>query len=123
MPTGVRRWQDQIRSSVNAGSHPEAVAFVSILQRDGAGSVAAGTISMAFNVELELPHVGVSVLPIPGAVTHLADYLAALIAGTVLSALLPGLLKWPWHALMGAELAATSTHRARSLVPRRRTAS
>lgn len=58
-----------------------------------AGSALAGAISMAFGVELKVPHGGIFVLPIPGAVTHLAAYAAAVLAGTVVTALLVGLLK------------------------------
>ncbi|WP_420101671.1 PTS fructose transporter subunit IIC [Bosea sp. (in: a-proteobacteria)] len=58
-----------------------------------AGSALAGGISMAVAAELRVPHGGVFVLPIPGAVTHLAGYVVALVAGTLLSAVLLGLLK------------------------------
>ena len=63
-----------------------------------AGSGLAGAISMMVGAELRVPHGGVFVLPIPGAVTHLAGYVAALVAGTVASALLLGLLKKPLPA-------------------------
>ncbi|WDF74449.1 PTS fructose transporter subunit IIC [Novosphingobium sp. KACC 22771] len=58
-----------------------------------AGSAVAGAISMAFGVELKVPHGGIFVLPIPGAVTHLAAYALAIVAGTAVTALLVGLLK------------------------------
>lgn len=58
-----------------------------------AGSALAGGISMAVAAELRVPHGGIFVLPIPGAVTHLAGYVVALVAGTLLSAVLLGLLK------------------------------
>jgi PTS system fructose-specific IIC component len=58
-----------------------------------AGSATAGAISMASGVELKVPHGGIFVLPIPGAVTHLAAYSAAIVAGTLVSAVLVGLLK------------------------------
>lgn len=60
-----------------------------------AGSAVAGAISMAFGVELRVPHGGIFVLPIPGAVTHLGGYALALLGGTLVSALLVGLLKRP----------------------------
>jgi PTS system fructose-specific IIC component len=44
---------------------------------------------------LRVPHGGIFVLPIPGAVTHPAGYALALAAGTVVSAVLVGLLKRP----------------------------
>ncbi|AXB79538.1 fructose-specific PTS transporter subunit EIIC [Novosphingobium sp. P6W] len=60
-----------------------------------AGSAVAGAISMGSGVELRVPHGGVFVLPIPGAVTHLLAYGAAIVAGTVVTALVVGLLKRP----------------------------
>jgi len=60
-----------------------------------AGSATAAAISMAFGVELRVPHGGIFVLPIPGAVTHLGGYAIALVAGTLVSALLVGVLKRP----------------------------
>jgi PTS system fructose-specific IIC component len=60
-----------------------------------AGSALAGAISMAVGAELKVPHGGVFVLPIPGAVTHLAGYVIALVAGTFASALLLGIVKRP----------------------------
>lgn len=58
-----------------------------------AGSALAGAISMAFAVELKVPHGGIFVLPIPNAVTHLGGYVLALIAGTVLTAVMLRVLK------------------------------
>ncbi|QSR20263.1 fructose-specific PTS transporter subunit EIIC [Novosphingobium sp. KA1] len=58
-----------------------------------AGSAIAGAISMAAGVELKVPHGGVFVLPIPGAVTHLAVYGVAILAGVLVSGVLVGLLK------------------------------
>jgi PTS system fructose-specific IIC component len=59
------------------------------------GSATAAAISMAFGVELRVPHGGIFVLPIPGAVTHLGGYVLAILAGTIVSTLLVGLLKRP----------------------------
>jgi PTS system fructose-specific IIC component len=58
-----------------------------------AGSAIAGAISMASGVELKVPHGGIFVLPIPDAVTHLAFYIIAILAGTATSTLLLGILK------------------------------
>ena len=58
-----------------------------------AGSAIAGAISMAVGAELKVPHGGIFVLPIPGAVTHLLGYVAALVAGTAVSAVALGLFK------------------------------
>ncbi|WP_375194305.1 fructose-specific PTS transporter subunit EIIC [Sphingobium sp.] len=60
-----------------------------------AGSATAGAISMALGVELKVPHGGLFVLPIPGAVSHVVVYAGAILAGTLVSALLVGLLKRP----------------------------
>ncbi|MHA6880494.1 PTS fructose transporter subunit IIC [Ralstonia pseudosolanacearum] len=57
------------------------------------GSACAGALSMLFGVELRVPHGGAFVLPIPNAVTHLGGYMVALVAGTVLTAVLLALLK------------------------------
>jgi PTS system fructose-specific IIC component len=50
---------------------------------------------MAMGVELKVPHGGLFVLPIPGAVTHVGVYALAILAGTLVSALLVGLVKRP----------------------------
>ncbi|POZ61569.1 PTS fructose transporter subunit IIC [Chromobacterium alticapitis] len=60
-----------------------------------AGSALAGAVSMTMGVELKVPHGGVFVLPIPNAVAHLGSYLAALAAGTALTALMLRMLKKP----------------------------
>jgi len=61
-----------------------------------AGSAICGAISMAGGVQLKVPHGGIFVLPIPDAVTHLGIYVIALIAGTVVTAAMLGLLKKPY---------------------------
>jgi PTS system fructose-specific IIC component len=58
-----------------------------------AGSAVAGMISMAVGSQLRVPHGGVFVLPIPNAVTNLGGYIVAMIAGTIVTALLLRLLK------------------------------
>ncbi|TVV75133.1 fructose-specific PTS transporter subunit EIIC [Sphingomonas solaris] len=63
-----------------------------------AGSGLAGAISMMVGAELKVPHGGAFVLPIPGAVTHLLGYVVALVAGTIVSALLLALVKKPLPA-------------------------
>jgi len=55
-----------------------------------AGSMLAGALSMAFGCELISPHGGVFVIPL---VQHWPGYLVALLAGSVLTAVLVGLLK------------------------------
>ena len=57
------------------------------------GSAAAGGLSMAWNIGLQAPHGGVFVLAIPNAVNHVLLYAAAILAGTVVTALALGLFK------------------------------
>jgi PTS system fructose-specific IIC component len=57
------------------------------------GSAVAGVISMLVGAELHVPHGGVFVLMIPNAVTHLVGYLAALVAGSVVTAVLLRIVK------------------------------
>ena len=54
------------------------------------GSAAAGAISMAFDCTLMAPHGGIFVFPVVG---NAVMYLVALVVGTVISAILLGLLK------------------------------
>ena len=54
------------------------------------GSAVAGAISMAFNCTLMAPHGGIFVFPVVG---NAVMYLAALVVGTVVSAVLLGILK------------------------------
>jgi PTS system fructose-specific IIC component len=58
-----------------------------------AGSAIAGAISMGFGVQLKVPHGGIFVLPIPDAVEHLGAYCLAIIAGTIVTAAMLGLIK------------------------------
>ena len=58
-----------------------------------AGSAAAGAVSMTFGVALRVPHGGLFVLPIPNAITPVLGAVAALVAGTLITALLVGVLK------------------------------
>ncbi|MFE1600393.1 PTS fructose transporter subunit IIC [Methylobacterium sp. ID0610] len=58
-----------------------------------AGSAVAGAVALGLGVELKVPHGGLFVLPIPNAVTNLPGAVLALGAGTVVTALIAGLLK------------------------------
>ncbi|WP_336486391.1 fructose-specific PTS transporter subunit EIIC [Methylobacterium nigriterrae] len=58
-----------------------------------AGSAIAGAAALSLGVELKVPHGGLFVLPIPNAVTNLTGAVIALVAGTVVTALMVGLLK------------------------------
>lgn len=55
-----------------------------------AGSALAGAISMALGIKLMAPHGGVFVLAIPGAISNVLGYLAAIAAGSILSCVLLG---------------------------------
>nr|WP_276609651.1 fructose-specific PTS transporter subunit EIIC [Phragmitibacter flavus] len=50
------------------------------------GSAVAGAITMVGGVQLLVPHGGIFASLIPGAVTHLLNYLAAIVIGTVVTA-------------------------------------
>jgi PTS system fructose-specific IIC component len=58
-----------------------------------AGSALAGAVSMGLGIKLMAPHGGIFVLAIPGAISNLAGYLAAIAAGTLLSLVLLGILR------------------------------
>ena len=57
------------------------------------GAATAGALSMWWGVALQAPHGGVFVLAIPNAVNHVLLYGAAIVAGTVVTALALGLFK------------------------------
>jgi len=57
------------------------------------GAAVAGGLSMLWNIGLQAPHGGVFVLAIPNAVNHVLLYALAILAGTVVTALMLGLLK------------------------------
>lgn len=59
------------------------------------GSALAGAISMTAGAELKAPHGGIFVLLIPNAVTHLFNYVLALVVGIVATAIALRLLKKP----------------------------
>lgn len=54
-----------------------------------------GALSMLFNCGIAVPHGGIFVFLIPGAVTNVLLYIAALAVGTVLSGMLITFLKKP----------------------------
>jgi len=58
-----------------------------------AGSAVAGAISMTMHVELMVPHGGIFVLAIPHAVSGLLNYMIAIVAGTVVTAVALRVLK------------------------------
>lgn len=60
-----------------------------------AGSAVAGAISMMAGCKITVPHGGIWVLAIPNVVTNLGPYVLALVAGTVVSAVIVSALKKP----------------------------
>lgn len=58
-----------------------------------AGSAVAGALALTLGVTLKVPHGGLFVLPIPNAVTNPLGAVLALAAGTLVTAMLAGLLK------------------------------
>ena len=58
-----------------------------------AGSAVAGALALILGVTLKVPHGGLFVLPIPNAVTNPLGAVLALAAGTLVTAMLAGLLK------------------------------
>ncbi|MGY0792209.1 fructose-specific PTS transporter subunit EIIC [Azospirillum argentinense] len=66
------------------------------------GAALTGAISMGIGAELKVPHGGIFVLPIPNAVTHLAGYVVALVAGTVTTAIALRFLKRPVSSVVTA---------------------
>lgn len=59
------------------------------------GSALTGALSMLFGATLRAPHGGIFVLPIPNAVSHLALYALAIVAGTLVTAIMLNILKKP----------------------------
>ncbi|ADV67565.1 PTS fructose-like transporter subunit IIB [Deinococcus maricopensis] len=74
-----------------------------------AGSALAGAISMAAGCQLRAPHGGIFVMFIPNAVTHVGMYAVAIIAGTILSTVLLGVLKKPLVSATPAPVASPDT--------------
>ena len=76
---------------ITEGAIPYAAADpLHVLPACIAGSAAAGALSMAFGCTLMAPHGGIFVFPVVG---NAIMYLVALVAGTVISAILLGVLK------------------------------
>ena len=76
---------------ITEGAIPYAAADpLHVLPSCIAGSAVAGALSMAFGCTLMAPHGGIFVFPVVG---NAVMYLVALVAGTVISAVLLGLLK------------------------------
>ena len=78
-------------SFITEGAIPFAAADpIHVLPACIAGSAVAGALSMAFNCTLMAPHGGIFVFPVVG---NAVMYVVALVIGTVVGAVLLGLLK------------------------------
>jgi len=83
-------------SFISEGAIPFAVADpIRVLASCTVGSAIAGALSMAFNCGIAVPHGGFFVFLIPGAVSNVLMYVAALAVGTAVSGLLVTFLKKP----------------------------
>ncbi|AOT68861.1 PTS fructose transporter subunit IIC [Geosporobacter ferrireducens] len=81
-------------SFITEGAIPFAAADpIRVVPSIITGSAVAGALSMLFKATLRAPHGGIFVLPIPNAVGNLGGYIVAIAAGTIITALLLGVLK------------------------------
>ena len=81
-------------SFITEGAIPFAAADpLRVLPSVVLGSAVAGGLSMAFKCGLAVPHGGIFVLPIPGAVSNLLGYIIAIAGGMVVSAVSVIILK------------------------------
>lgn len=83
-------------SFISEGAIPFAVADpIRVLGSCTVGAAVTGALSMLFNCGIAVPHGGIFVFLIPGAVTNVLLYIVALAVGTVLSGILITFLKKP----------------------------
>lgn len=81
-------------SFITEGAIPFAAADpLRVIPATVAGSAVAGAISMLSGVTLRAPHGGIFVLPIPNVVSNVGMYVVAILAGTVVTALVVNTLK------------------------------
>lgn len=81
-------------SFISEGAIPFAAADpIRVLFSVTIGSAITGAFSMLFNCGLAVPHGGVFVLLIPGAVSNLLMYIVSIAVGTVVSALIVSFIK------------------------------
>ena len=81
-------------SFITEGAIPFAAADpFRIIPSIMAGSAVAGALSMVLGATLKAPHGGIFVLMIPNAVGNLAMYVLAILAGTIVTALLISVVK------------------------------
>ena len=83
-------------SYITEGAIPFAVADpIRVIPSLMAGSAVAGAISLGLGVTSMAPHGGIWVLLIPNVINKLGIYVLAIVAGTIVTALMVGLLKKP----------------------------
>lgn len=83
-------------SYITEGAIPFAVADpIRVIPSLMVGSAVAGAISMGAGITSMAPHGGIWVMLIPNVINNLPMYLLAIIAGSVVTALMVGLLKKP----------------------------
>lgn len=83
-------------SYITEGAIPFAVADpIRVIPSLMAGSAVAGAISLGLGVTSMAPHGGIWVLLIPNVINKLGIYILAIVAGTIVTALMVGLLKKP----------------------------
>lgn len=76
-------------SFITEGAIPFAAADpIRVIPSIMTGSAVTGALSMLFGAGLRAPHGGIFVLPIPGVVTNLGLYALAIVAGTIVTALM-----------------------------------
>lgn len=81
---------------ITEGAIPYAAADpVRVIPATVLGSAVAGAISMTLGCKLLVPHGGIFVLAIPGAITHALAYVLALVAGTLVTTAALYFLKKP----------------------------
>ncbi|MDD7796290.1 PTS fructose transporter subunit IIC [Clostridium sp. 'White wine YQ'] len=83
-------------SFISEGAIPFAAADpLRVIPSVMAGGAVAGGLSMAFGCGLAVPHGGIWVLAIPNVVSNLLPYVVALVAGTVVTAIILSIIKKP----------------------------
>ncbi len=81
---------------ITEGAIPYAAADpFRVIPATVAGASVAGAISMAIGCKLVVPHGGIFVLAIPGAISHALGYVAAIVIGTLVTAIALYFLKKP----------------------------
>lgn len=79
---------------ITEGAIPFAAADpIKVIPSVMVGGAVAGSLSMVFKAAIAVPHGGIFVLLIPNAVTNVGAYIASILAGTIVTAVMISLLK------------------------------